>query len=514
MAKYEHRDADNRWHAFSDADNQVIEDAYRANKNKILLTMPQNPPGLREFEVRFGDNARSERMPRPPSTKIIQVNVASGATRIVRRIASPRGSNSAAMTRASSFADDPALYGWLLRRATSGWRRGAWQRRFFVLVPKSSCLLYFHRGLHTREVQLCRNADPSAPAARGTIPLANAMVCTDDVDGHKQHSFSIAVPGGFEYDLAAHSAAKKEAWLDQLVRVARGDDLVPAPPPTPARPAGGVVRATTGATLPLGAAAGVAPLPAVGRRPTGEPVRPPANPFASTQPAPSDPFGDHVLAPARAPVPPQRPAAQLPTNPFSAPPNPFTSSTTAPDPFLAAADALDPAHARAPPQQSDPFGDHVLAPARVQRADSNVSSELADLVEAFAACVVDDDAHEDHCECAVCFDELYKRTQGVLLDDAGRRLCRHVVHLDCLKDLPSYRDNNGAPLCPLCRRASAGVTALPSIFDDARRWFDLVDLDRSGQVAAEDVLATLKAQLPVDEEAIDARWDRLGALRP
>ena len=86
MAKYEHRDADNRWHAFSDADNQVIEDAYRANKNKILLTMPQNPPGLREFEVRFGDNARSERMPRPPSTKIIQVNVASGATRVVRRI--------------------------------------------------------------------------------------------------------------------------------------------------------------------------------------------------------------------------------------------------------------------------------------------------------------------------------------------------------------------------------------------------------------------------------------------
>ena len=76
------------------------------------------------------------------------------------------------MTRASSFADDPALYGWLLRRATSGWRRGGWQRRFFVLVPKSSWLLYFHRGLHTREVQLCRNADPSAPAARGTIPLA------------------------------------------------------------------------------------------------------------------------------------------------------------------------------------------------------------------------------------------------------------------------------------------------------------------------------------------------------
>ena len=104
VGNIEHRDADDRWHAFSDADNQAIEEAYRMNKNKILLTMPQNPPGLREFEVRFGDNARSERMPRPPSTKIIQVNVASGATRIVRRIASPRGSNSAAMTRASSLS--------------------------------------------------------------------------------------------------------------------------------------------------------------------------------------------------------------------------------------------------------------------------------------------------------------------------------------------------------------------------------------------------------------------------
>ena len=47
MAKYEHRDADDRWHAFSDADNQAIEEAYRMNKNKILLTMPQNARAAR-----------------------------------------------------------------------------------------------------------------------------------------------------------------------------------------------------------------------------------------------------------------------------------------------------------------------------------------------------------------------------------------------------------------------------------------------------------------------------------
>ena len=88
MAQYEHRDASNEWHQFSYAENEIIERAYRANKNrnKVHLTMPLNPVGFREFEIRFGDSARSKKMPRPPSTKIIQVNVASGATRVVRRI--------------------------------------------------------------------------------------------------------------------------------------------------------------------------------------------------------------------------------------------------------------------------------------------------------------------------------------------------------------------------------------------------------------------------------------------
>ena len=88
MAQYEHRDANNCWHSFSHGENEIIERAYRANKNrnKVHLTMPLNPAGFREFEVRFGADARSKKMPRPPSTKIIQVNVASGATRVVRRV--------------------------------------------------------------------------------------------------------------------------------------------------------------------------------------------------------------------------------------------------------------------------------------------------------------------------------------------------------------------------------------------------------------------------------------------
>ena len=86
MAQYEHRDANNEWHPFSHMENEIIERAYRANGCRVHLTMPLNPVGFREFEIRFGDSARSKKMPRPPSTKIIQVNVASGATRVVRRL--------------------------------------------------------------------------------------------------------------------------------------------------------------------------------------------------------------------------------------------------------------------------------------------------------------------------------------------------------------------------------------------------------------------------------------------
>ena len=86
MAQYEHRDANNEWHPFSHMENEIIERAYRANGCRVHLTMPLNPAGFREFEIRFGDSARSKKMPRPPSTKMIQVNVASGATRVVRRV--------------------------------------------------------------------------------------------------------------------------------------------------------------------------------------------------------------------------------------------------------------------------------------------------------------------------------------------------------------------------------------------------------------------------------------------
>ena len=101
----------------------------------------------------------------------------------------------AAIQLTQDFASSSAMYGWMLRKKLSGWRRGAWQRRFYVLAPRSGALLYFTKGLHTREVQLCRSADPAAPQAKGTILLRNAMILPETVDDDRPHSFSVVVPG-------------------------------------------------------------------------------------------------------------------------------------------------------------------------------------------------------------------------------------------------------------------------------------------------------------------------------
>ena len=416
------------------------------------------------------------------------------------------------MTRASSFADDPALYGWLLRRATSGWRRGAWQRRFFSLGTQEFLSALLPPGPAHEGGPLCSNADPSAPAARRHHPSANADgLYLDDVDGHKQHSFSIAVPGGFEYDLAAHSAAKKEGMVGSIStsgarrrlryqhrrRRRRG-------PPAASRARRRAPRCR--------AAAGAAPLPAVRAPP------PPANPFAapanpsrrhSPRPARLSPLGDHVSrAGARRSLHKDRPRNYLQT-PSRRRRTHLQARRRRPTPSsLAAADKVGPRAREAATQTSDPLG--ITSSRPRARPARRLERRVSRRIWWRAVRGVCRRRRRARGPLRVRrFDELYKRTQGVLLDDAGRRLCRHVVHLDCLKIcLPTE-----IIMERRCVRFVEGRVhgQRPSIFDDARRWFDLVDLDRSGQVAAEDVLATLKAQLPVDEEAIDARWDSLWA---
>ncbi|KAH8072965.1 hypothetical protein JL720_11055 [Aureococcus anophagefferens] len=534
MCAFFHRDGAGNWHPFSDAENALLERAHADGAPRCRLpTMGANPAGHRDFEVRFGANATSARMPAAPDTGMIQVNVENGNTRIVRRDApaapDPFG---AAIQLTQDFASSSAMYGWMLRKKLSGWRRGAWQRRFYVLAPRSGALLYFTKGLHTREVQLCRSADPAAPQAKGTILLRNAMILPETVDDDRPHSFSIVVPGA-EYHVSAHSAQLKEDWIKQLIKVARGEPLDPPagapaprrrqrrPPPRrrrPPRAPGDLARRRRRHELlergrpPRRRDA--APRHALGRRPA-PPCRPPrrrrgvgrgvrglrrhaagraavlrrraaaarrrrAGPFASL-PVPT-------LDPA---PPPPAPAYAPPPNPYAAPPDADAPPPDAPPPDAPPPDA--------PPQLPSPL-------------PSKPSTE--DIAESFGAVLqvsggdAAGSAAEEHSECPVCFDELHSRPCGVLLGDGGRRLCTHIVHLDCLKDLPSGR-GTGKPLCPLCRRESGAIVPLPSLFAEPRRWFDLLDVEGDGRVEPDDVLATLKSQLPLDESALDDKWDEI-----
>ncbi|KAH8059066.1 hypothetical protein JL722_5619 [Aureococcus anophagefferens] len=258
--------------------------------------MGANPAGHRDFEVRFGANATSARMPAAPDTGMIQVNVENGNTRIVRATRAAPDPFGAAIQLTQDFASSSAMYGWMLRKKLSGWRAA--------------------RG----------------SAAKGTILLRNAMILPETVDDDRPHSFSIVVPGA-EYHVSAHSAQLKEDWIKQLIKVARGEPS----------------------------------------------TRPPAR---------------------RAAPPPRR----------------------------AAASAAAAATPRAP-------------------------------------------------------------------GDLARR--------------PALGRGTGKPLCPLCRRESGAIVPLPSLFAEPRRWFDLLDVEGDGRVEPDDVLATLKSQLPLDESALDDKWDEI-----
>jgi len=123
----------------------------------------------------------------------------------------------------TTLLEEP-LYGWMLRKSV--WRKGRWSRRFFVLAPRSRALLYFSRGLTSRQVQNARQADPGAPAARGVVPLAQAVLDEEIVDEEKPYSFTIRIPGA-EFFLAARSGRVRDQWIAQIRSVMNNDSPQP-----------------------------------------------------------------------------------------------------------------------------------------------------------------------------------------------------------------------------------------------------------------------------------------------
>lgn len=105
-----------------------------------------------------------------------------------------------------------------------------------------------------------------------------------------------------------------------------------------------------------------------------------------------------------------------------------------------------------------------------------------------------------HAECPICFEPLHKAAVGVFVDSSGRRVSPHFFNLEAAGEWLS--SGNGA--CPITRLAVSAVKALPDLRRDPNGWFDAVDIDRDGRLSRREVIECLKAQLPVNNQALDA----------
>ena len=128
----------------------------------------------------------------------------------------------------------------------------------------------------------------------------------------------------------------------------------------------------------------------------------------------------------------------------------------------------------------------------------------------------DRSAAERHAECPICFEPLHKAPVGVFLDASGKRVSHHFYRLEAAREWLS--SGNGA--CPLTRAPVHSVLPVPDIRTDPDGWFRAVDIDGDRKLSRFEVVECLKAQLAVDNEALDNAvndpahwmWQQVGAL--
>ena len=112
---FSHKSPDGSWVPYSAAQALHIADAIARNPRGGAITLRVSDSHAdaalsagadskrRGFEVRWGNEAKSERMPVAPSTGMIQINLASGNTRIVRR-----GNDSGTLSLVDSTSETPS----------------------------------------------------------------------------------------------------------------------------------------------------------------------------------------------------------------------------------------------------------------------------------------------------------------------------------------------------------------------------------------------------------------------
>jgi len=105
-----------------------------------------------------------------------------------------------------------------------------------------------------------------------------------------------------------------------------------------------------------------------------------------------------------------------------------------------------------------------------------------------------------HAECPISFEPLHKAPVGVFLDSAGRRVSPHFFALSAAQEW--LQSGNG--MCPLTRQPVASVLAVPQITTDPEGWFRAVDINGDGCLSRQEAIEALKAQLPTDNNELDA----------
>ena len=91
LHQYFHIGPDGARSYYSQVDNTLIRAAVQFGERSVALdevtvTLPDGTTQVMQFEVRFGENATSPRMPTPPPSGIIQVNLATNNTRVVDKV--------------------------------------------------------------------------------------------------------------------------------------------------------------------------------------------------------------------------------------------------------------------------------------------------------------------------------------------------------------------------------------------------------------------------------------------